>query len=132
MRYNRSNTMTARILIVEDESITRANIAEFLRKEGYDVDEARDGAQAVDLCDIRRFDLVITDFLMPAHLNGLELVGRIRLIFPQVPVILVSAYLSSTMAKALLQRPAEFVAKPIELDVLLATVKHLLQLRSNP
>lgn len=123
MRYN-SNPM-ARILVVEDESITRASLAGVLRNEGYDVDEAGDGAQALNILEHRQFDLVITDLVMP-QLNGFKLIEHIRSIPSQVPIILVSAYLPSSVGKPLLREPAEFIAKPIEPDVLLPMVKDLL------
>jgi DNA-binding NtrC family response regulator len=116
---------TARLLVVEDESITRAAIGEFLRREGYLVEEARDGAQAVELFADQRFDLVITDLVMP-KLNGFKLIARVHSISPATPVILITAYLSRDSGKAILAGTAEFIGKPVELDVLLATVKHLL------
>ena len=114
-----------RILLVEDESITRTSMADVLRNEGYNVEEASDGAQAVELFESRWFNLVITDFVMP-QLNGFKLIARVHSLAPQTPIILVSAYLSGNSGKAILQGTAEFIGKPIETDVLLATVKHLL------
>ncbi|MGH7825212.1 MAG: response regulator [Candidatus Binatia bacterium] len=115
----------ARILLVEDESITRASIADFLRKEGFDVDEARDGAQAMEFFEKRHFDVVITDFVMP-QLNGLKLIARVHSMSPGTPIILITAYLSRDSGKAILQETAEFIGKPIEPNVLLATVHDLL------
>jgi DNA-binding response OmpR family regulator len=118
-----------RILLVEDESITRKNLADCLRDAGYDVDEARDGAQAVALFENRHFDLVITDLVMP-QLNGFKLIARVRSISRQTPIILITAYLSTHSGKALLQGEAELIGKPIDADLLLAAVRHLLY--SNP
>jgi DNA-binding NtrC family response regulator len=117
--------MAEKILVVEDESITRASIADFLRKEGYEVDEAHDGAQAAEHFEVRHFDLVVTDLVMP-QLNGFKLIARVHSISPNTPVILITAYLSSNSGKAILAGTAEFIGKPVELDVLLATIKHLL------
>jgi CheY-like chemotaxis protein len=115
----------ARILLVEDESITRAYLADILRNEGYDVQEARDGAEAVKLFESQPFDLVITDLVMP-QLNGFKLTARVRSVSPETPVILVTAYLSNHAGKTIVQGEAEFIGKPIEPDVLLATIHHLL------
>lgn len=117
--------MPENILVVEDESITRASISDFLRNEGYEVHEAGDGAQAVELFENRRFDLVITDLVMP-QLNGFKLIARVHAISPYTPVILITAYLSKDSGKAILQGAAEFIGKPIDPDALLATVRHLL------
>jgi CheY-like chemotaxis protein len=114
-----------RILLVEDESITRAYIADVLRTDGYEVEEARDGAQAVELFAQRQFDLVITDFIMP-QMDGLKLISRVHSMSPHTPIILVTAYLSTTVGKTILQQSAELIGKPVEPYVLLGTVKNLL------
>jgi CheY-like chemotaxis protein len=114
-----------KILLVEDESITRASMADLLRSEGYEVAEARDGAQGVELFETRHFDLVITDFVMP-RLDGLKLIGRVHSVSPSTPVILITAYLSKDFGKTILQETAEFVRKPVEPAVLVAKVKDLL------
>jgi CheY-like chemotaxis protein len=119
-----------KILLVEDESITRASLADLLRKESYDVEEARNGAEASDLFEMRRFDLVVTDLVMP-EMNGFKLIARVRSKSPETPVILITAYLSPQSGKAVLQGQAELITKPIEPDVLLSTVKHLLHFRSS-
>ena len=56
--------MGARILVVEDERVTRKNICEFLRQEGYEVNEAPDEAQALEMLRKGRFDLIICDFIL--------------------------------------------------------------------
>jgi CheY-like chemotaxis protein len=117
--------MAAKILLVEDESIVRMNLADVLRSEGYQVEEARDGAQAVKLFEAQHFDLVITDLVMP-ELHGFKLIARVRAISPNVPVILITAYLSRQAGKALLEGSSEFIAKPIQPEVLVTSVKHLL------
>jgi DNA-binding response OmpR family regulator len=117
--------MAGKILLVEDESITRASTADLLRTEGYEVAEAGDGAQGVELFETRHFDLVITDLVMP-RLDGLKLIGRVHSVSPSTPVILITAYLSKDFGKTILQETAEFIRKPIEPAVLVAKVKDLL------
>jgi two-component system cell cycle response regulator CpdR len=117
--------MAPRILLVEDESITRAYLADVLRNDGYEVKEARDGAEGVALFEHEHFDVVITDLVMP-QLNGFKLTARVRSISPETPVILVTAYLSGQSGKVIVEGEAEFIGKPIEPEILLATLKHLL------
>jgi DNA-binding response OmpR family regulator len=117
--------MAQRVLLVEDESITRAYLADILRNDGYEVKEARDGAEGLALFENEHFDVVITDLVMP-QLNGFKLTARVRSISPVTPVILVTAYLSTQSGKVIVEGEAEFIGKPIEPDVLLATLKHLL------
>jgi CheY-like chemotaxis protein len=118
--------MAGQILVVEDDSLTRAQISEFLRQEAYEVDEAGDGTQAVKLLENRHFDLVITDFAMP-QLDGVRLVERIHRKLPNTPVIFMSGYITMDSAKALLPGMAEVLPKPINLEALLSTIKRLLE-----
>jgi DNA-binding NtrC family response regulator len=118
--------VATRILIVEDEIVIRKNLCAFLRKEGYEVTEARDGAHAVELLSTEPFDLLITDFVMP-NLNGPELVEHVSSVFPNTPVILVSGYLPSKAAKENFAGRVEFLGKPIALEDLLSVVERLLK-----
>jgi CheY-like chemotaxis protein len=113
------------ILLVDDDPITRNVVADILREEGYGVVEAADGIEALTLLDTRKFDLVISDVLMP-NLNGLALLARIRLRWTTMPVILISASLSQGEAKAILDGSAHFIEKPIALSVLFAILQVLL------
>jgi two-component system cell cycle response regulator CpdR len=118
--------MARKILLAEDESITRAYLADILRSGGYEVKEARDGVEGLALFENEHFDVVITDLVMP-ELNGFKLTARVRSISPETPVILVTAYLSGQAGKTILDGEAEFIGKPIEPDILLATLKHLMR-----
>ncbi|HWO42726.1 MAG TPA: response regulator [Candidatus Eisenbacteria bacterium] len=117
-------TMTEKILIVEDEIITRKGLCELLRQEGYDVSEARDGAQAVEIIKRRRFDLVISDVAMP-KLDGIQLVEYLRSVSPHTSIILLTGYLSAATAESL-SSFVEVVEKPVALDALLSVVQRIL------
>jgi DNA-binding NtrC family response regulator len=122
--------MPAKILIVEDEIVIRKNLSAFLRKEGYEVTEARDGAHAVELLSTARFDLLITDFIMP-NLAGPELIDHVNALFPDTPVILISGYRPSTAVKEDLAGRVEFLEKPMALEDLLSRVERLLKRPQN-
>jgi CheY-like chemotaxis protein len=114
-----------KILLVEDESITRASLGDLLRRQGYNITEARNGAEASELFQSRPFDLVITDLVMP-EMNGFKLIAKVHSKSPKTPVILITAYLSPQSGKAVLEGRAELITKPIEPNLLLSTAKHLL------
>ncbi|HWO42588.1 MAG TPA: response regulator [Candidatus Eisenbacteria bacterium] len=118
--------MTEKILVVEDDVIIRQSIRDLLRSEGYEVAEAGDGAHALRLLERDRFDLVISDFVMP-RLDGLKVVEQVHATCPQTPVIFLTGYLSRRSANALLRGMAEFIQKPITFELLLATVRRLLR-----
>jgi len=120
--------MARTILIVEDDLVIRKSISQTLRQEGYEVDEASDGAQAVELLNERRFDLVISDFVMP-RMDGLKVVEQVHSVSPQTPVIFLTGYLSRKSAESLLHGMAEFVQKPVSEELLVAKVQRLLRPR---
>jgi DNA-binding response OmpR family regulator len=117
--------VAARILLVEDESITRAYLADILRSRGYEVTEARDGVEGLAIFGNEDFDAVITDLVIP-HLDGFKLTKRVRSISPKTPVIFITAYLSGQAGKTILEGEAELIGKPIEPAILLGTVRHVL------
>jgi CheY-like chemotaxis protein len=116
--------------IVEDDDFIRNLICKVLRNEGHQVFEACDGAEALELLYAQRFDLVITDFMMP-RLNGLKLVEQLHPLQPQLPIIFITGYLSTISGKTILDNVAEVIPKPFELNVLRSTVQRVLKSTSH-
>ena len=79
------------ILLVEDEAGVRAALRFMLRTDEHTVEEAADGAQALDLFSKGRFDLVMTDFAMPG-MNGGELASKIKQMAPGQPILIITGY----------------------------------------
>jgi CheY-like chemotaxis protein len=122
--------MAANVLVVEDDRLNRDLICKVLRREGHRVVEASDGAEALELLYAQRFDLVITDFMMP-RLNGLKLVEQLHPLQPQLPIIFITGYLSTISGKTILDNVAEVIPKPFELNVLRSTVQRVLKSTSH-
>lgn len=78
-----------RILIVDDEEKIRSVIREYAEFEGYEVDEAIDGIEAVDKCNENRYDLIIMDVMMP-KLDGFSACKKIKKIH-NTPILMLSA-----------------------------------------
>jgi CheY-like chemotaxis protein len=116
--------MPKTILIVEDEPISRKAIATFLREEGYAVEEAKDGAEALDLLDTFHFDLVVSDLRMP-HVDGMAVVGHLRSISPKIPFIILTAYPYDAGGVSKMPR-ALLLKKPIGLKDLESKIRLLL------
>ena len=116
--------MAGKILIVEDDAITRRNLCILLSEEGYEVDQAGDGVQALEIVARRRFDLVLSDVIMP-RMDGLKLLQRLKSIAPHLPVMIMTSYLSSSVAKVP-TGAAEFIRKPFIVDDLLFKVQRVL------
>ena len=122
--------MTERILVVDDEQIIRETLSFVLKKEGYRVEEARNGAEALEKQENSPFDVVITDIEMP-EMRGTELLEHITRRTPESFVIIITAFGSlETAIQALRQGAYDYILKPIDFDDLLHRIKKLLSHRS--
>jgi len=119
----------ARILVVDDDDVTRGIVAEFLSDQGHECTLAKSVAQACVHLRRQRFDLTISDFNMPSR-NGLELLRQIVRKWPANSFILISGQTSSRLRrKALALGAVACVAKPFKLQDLLDCVEGALQAR---
>jgi CheY-like chemotaxis protein len=115
--------MSKNILVVEDEPWSLKFISHFLRKEGYEVTEASDGAEAIELIDNCRFDLVLSDVRMP-RVDGVTLALHVRSRIPTLPIILMTAVpLELTPA---LGHNLPCLSKPLSLDELRSNIQRML------
>ena len=117
--------MEANILVVDDDRLNRELVAKVLRKDGYSVVEACDGALALEILQSISFDLIITDFVMP-KLNGIKFVEELHSIQPRTPVIFITGYRSVISREQMLDDVAEILSKPFDLSALRSTVQRLL------
>ncbi len=109
-------------LIIEDDEVTRNEIAELLTKEDLDVIQAADGNEGRDLFDKESPDVVITDLRMPG-LTGLEILEYIHKDKPLVPVILVTAFGETEVAVQAIRLGAfDYIKKPIDLEDLFMAI----------
>ena len=107
-----------RILVVDDEESHRIMLRAVLRDEGYEVDEATDGTEAVKAVEQQPFDLILLDIRMTT-MDGIEALAEIRKISPLVPVLIMTAYASvKTAVEALKAGAFEYLTKPLDTDEL--------------
>jgi DNA-binding NtrC family response regulator len=110
------------ILVVDDEGAQREILRTILTSEGYRVETAASGAEALQKSGRTRFDLVLTDLRMPGA-DGLSLVGQLTREDPPTLVILMTAYGSRDSAEQALKQGAfDYLTKPLEREELLQTI----------
>jgi CheY-like chemotaxis protein len=107
-----------RLLVVDDEDNVREIIEEYFTSLGYEVEIARDGAEALRRAAAVRPDVVLLDINMPG-VTGDEALNRLHAIDPTVPIIMLTANADEDVARDLLRRGAmDYVTKPFELETL--------------
>jgi DNA-binding response OmpR family regulator len=116
----------ARILLVDDEQAVQTLLTYPLRKEGYEVVEAKDGQEALDRFGEERFDLVVLDIMLP-KLDGIEVCRRLRT-RSQVPIIMLTAKGDEVDKIAGLEMGADdYITKPFSVREFRSRVKAALR-----
>jgi putative nucleotidyltransferase with HDIG domain len=119
----------ARILVVDDEAPVRSMIGITLERQGYDVQLAASGREAMEILEQNVFDLVLTDIVMQDG-NGITLLERMHGQQPQLPVVMVTAIHDIGVAIDSMRRGAyDYLLKPFEREHLLGTVQRALDHR---
>lgn len=130
LEYLASRSMRANavpvVLVVDDEPIARENLRHILTREGYKVETAGNGQEALDKVRTWEVDLIVTDLKME-RMDGLQLLEEARKISPATRVIMVTGFATVENAvQAMKAGAVHYLSKPIELDELRATVRRLL------
>jgi CheY-like chemotaxis protein len=119
------NTLAC-ILVVEDEVLIRVMIADELRAQGFLVVEAANADQALSYFQAGvQVDLVLSDVEMPGSMNGVGLIGRLRVQAPNLPTVLTSG------ASPGAHQADVFVSKPYDMSRVVDLISTLLHGRSN-
>lgn len=122
--------MTTRVLVADDERATREGLRRALQLEGYEVELASDGEEALDCHHRRASDLIVLDVLMP-RLDGLGACRRLRQTGDATPVLLLTARVEvGDRVEGLDAGADDYLAKPFALNELLARIRALLRRRS--
>ncbi|MEK7269148.1 MAG: response regulator, partial [Nitrospirota bacterium] len=115
------------ILVVDDDTVARDLLVEALRKEGYDVEGAADGAEAIERGRQKRFDLVLTDFRMGA-VDGIAVLRDFKQRSPDTSIVLLTAFGSMEGAiEAIKQGAYDYLAKPFKKEEIKLVVQRSLE-----
>jgi DNA-binding NtrC family response regulator len=116
-----------KILVVDDEKNVRVLFERILAKEGYEVECAASGSEAIDKLANNSFDLVVTDLKMDG-IDGLDLIRKGKKTNQAIPFILISGYGTAQTAVSAAQEGADvYLMKPIDMKDLKLAVKRALR-----
>jgi len=105
-----------KILVVDDDDLSRSYLSEALQRNGYSVDNASDGQEAVSLTDKQNYDMVFLDMRMP-RMSGLKVLERVKKTAKETTVVIMTAYGSIESAVEAMRKGAyDYIIKPFSLD----------------
>ncbi|MFB3888252.1 MAG: response regulator [Candidatus Bathyarchaeia archaeon] len=117
----------ARILVIDDDENILKVISAILKDNGYDVDTASTGAEAVEKSQTQHFDLMLIDIRLP-DMDGTEILTRVKDTTPKIRKVMVTGYPTLQNAVAAVNKGADaYVMKPFDVEKMLATVAKQLE-----
>src|SRR4051812_43482682 len=102
---SRTPPPTTAVLVVDDEPLIRETLAEFLQQEGFDVQTAATGEDALARVRMHKFDVLLCDVNLPG-LDGIEVLERVGAVSPETFVLLITAYATVESAVEAFQKGA--------------------------
>ena len=121
-----------RILIVDDEEYIRASLTRVMKTEGFEVHAAHDGHMTLKMIQEELPEVLLVDFKMPG-MDGMELLRRAKELYPDLPVILITAYADVQGAVDAMRAGAhDYLAKPFDHHEVIRVVRRALAERQEP
>lgn len=122
----------SRVLVIDDEDVVHASLRKILSRLGYGVEGVLSAREGLARLDDERFDLIITDLMMP-QMNGIELLSELRRRGCSTPVLMITGYPTiRTAVQAMRLGAVDYVAKPFTRKELLSPVKRALRIEDEP
>ena len=116
-----------KVLVVDDEAVIREGVKRILENNGFCVDTCATGRLALEMIQEQEFQMVITDLKMPG-MGGMEVLKTIKILQPEVPVIIITGYSTvDTAVEAMKNGAIDYVAKPFTPDALMEKVDKALE-----
>lgn len=120
----------AKILVIDDERSIRSTLKEILEYEKFEVELAEDGLEGLEKVKNSNFDVVLCDIKMP-KMDGVEVLEKIQEFKPETSVVMISGHGTiETAVEAIKKGAFDYIAKPLDLNRLLVTVRNALD-RTN-
>jgi two-component system cell cycle response regulator CpdR len=115
-----------RILLAEDDTSMREYLQRALQRVGYDVDSVGCGTEAMPLLESDRYDLLLTDIVMP-EMDGIELAQKASAIDPDIRVMFITGFAAVALQSGRAAPEAKNLSKPIQLKDMVAEVDRNIQ-----
>ncbi len=123
-------TPERRVMVVEDDAAMRQMLASLFEKKGLSVCTAASAGEALSHAEEEEFEVVLSDIRMPGK-TGIEMVGELRQLRPETPVILMTAFGSIDSAVQAMRAGAfDYITKPFEPEAVMLTVERALERRA--
>lgn len=120
--------MAKTILVVDDDQELHDLISFALKREGYEVINAHDAFEGLDIIEKRRVDLALLDVMMP-NMDGLEMLSKLRTYNKDLRVVIMTALSTpETAISAMRDQASDFLAKPFDVNQLLSIVENAFRL----
>lgn len=118
-----------RILLAEDDTVMREYLTRALTRSGYGVSAVDCGTAAIPLLEAERFDLLLTDIVMP-EMDGIELAQRAAELAPDMRVMFITGFAAVTLKAGRAMPQAKVLSKPFHLRDLVLEVDRLFELEN--
>jgi DNA-binding NtrC family response regulator len=120
-----------RILVVDDEEVMCESLAAWLREDGYAVDTAPNGRDAVEKARLRDYVIYFVDLKMPGGMDGIETMMKIRRLHPEASIIIITAYATvDTAIVAMKEGAQEYIVKPYNPEEISLLVNRIIKVKN--
>jgi len=119
------------ILVVDDEEVMCESLAAWLREDGYVVDTASSGRDAVEKAGLRDYAIYFVDLKMPGGMDGIETMMQIRRLHPEASIIIITAYATvDTAITAMKEGAQEYIVKPCNPEEISLLVNRIIKVKN--
>lgn len=116
--------MAQTILVIDDERAIRNTLKDILSFEGFEVEEAADGSEGLEMIKAKDYDCILCDVKMP-KMDGIEVLDKVKEIKPDIPFVVISGHGNiETAVDAVKKGAFDFISKPPDLNRLLITIRN--------
>jgi len=120
-----------RILVVDDEEVMRVSLAAWLAEDGYEVDTAASGREAIAMAAEKEYAMYFVDLKMPPGIDGIETMMEIRRLRPDAAVIIITAYATvDTAITAMKEGAQEYIVKPCNPEEISLLVSRIIKVKN--